>query len=106
MVTKRVRECWDAGTVPDRSRSGSQIAFQACGCGWRGCVLLAPGLHGNQDWVERAALGREQIFGARRMVGIQAASENAVGGKLLYPTGEHAGGEAGETGFKVLEAAS
>jgi hypothetical protein len=40
------------------------------------------------------------------MVGIEAASENAMSGKLLDPTGKHAGGEAGETGFKVLEAAS
>jgi hypothetical protein len=40
------------------------------------------------------------------MVGIEAAGENAVGDKLLDPGGEHAGGEAGKTGFKVLEAAS
>ena len=68
--------------------------------------MLAPGLHGNQDWIERSALWREQVFGARRMVGIEAAGKNAVSGKLFDPGGEHAGSEAGQAGFKVLEAAS
>jgi hypothetical protein len=96
MVTKWMRE------VATNSRS--QIALQACGSGVRGGILLAPGFHGNEDGVERAAFGREQIFGPGRMVGVEAARENAVGGKLLDPGGEHARSEAGKTGFKVLKA--
>ena len=66
--------------------------------------MLAPGLHGDQDWVERAAFGREEVFRARRMVGIETAQENAVGSKLLDPGREDAGSKAGKTGFKIMEA--
>ena len=66
--------------------------------------MLAPCFHGDQNRVEGAALGRKQILGARGMIGVETAGEDAVGGQFLDAGGEDAGGEAGKAGFKVLEA--
>lgn len=39
------------------------------------------------------------------MISIEPAGENAVRGKVLDAGREHAGSDAGQTGFKVLESA-
>ena len=66
-------------------------------------MLAAPLQQRSQDRTERAALRRQQVFGARRMLLVEAALDHAGLLEPLQPGRERVGADPVERALEILE---